>query len=131
MNLVFHFQMLEQDWERQLNDEQLLKSQLKRLQEDLRRVSRKAEKDLSKKCSLEEKIGQYMGCSTCGDMACPTCSDMGCPSDTAQTCRAVECSVVRSSYIIRVWFITLNCCSAKSITAVVVAGYVMWACLGV
>ena len=69
--------MLEKELERELNSEELLKKQLKTLQEDLRHVNRAAEKDLSKKHSLEEKIGQctcmqhyvhYLGgCLSCCD----------------------------------------------------------------
>ena len=36
----------------------LLKNQLKRLQEDLRRINRAAEKELKKKLALEDKTGE-------------------------------------------------------------------------
>jgi len=51
-------QELEQEWTRQEGDEVLLKNQLKRLHEDLRRVNRAAEKELKKKLDLEDKAGK-------------------------------------------------------------------------
>lgn len=50
-------QELEVFWERQQGEELLVQSQLKRVQEDLRRVNRDIAKGLKKKLSLEEKIG--------------------------------------------------------------------------
>ena len=51
-------QQLEEEWSKQESDELLLKNQLKRLQEDLRRVNRAAERELKKKLGLEEKTGE-------------------------------------------------------------------------
>ncbi len=44
----------------QEGDEVLLKNQLKRLHEDLRRVNRAAEKELKKKLDLEDKAGKSL-----------------------------------------------------------------------
>lgn len=51
--------MLEKDCERQQGEELLVQSQLKRVQEDLRRINRDIAKGLQKKLTLEEKIGIY------------------------------------------------------------------------
>ena len=51
-------QMLEEDWQRQQGEELLVQSQLKRVQEDLRRINRDIAKGLKKKLNLEEKIGE-------------------------------------------------------------------------
>lgn len=48
---------LESEWERQQSDEHVLTNQLKRLQDDLRRVNRQLEKQQTEKDTLEEKIG--------------------------------------------------------------------------
>lgn len=50
--------MLEEDWGRQQGEEVLVQSQLKRVQEDLRRINRDIAKGLKKKMTLEEKIGE-------------------------------------------------------------------------
>ena len=50
-------QELESEWERQQSDEHVLANQLKRLQDDLRRVNRQLEKEQTEKDILEEKIG--------------------------------------------------------------------------
>jgi len=56
--LYVFMQHLEMEWSKQDADELLLKNQLKRLQEDLRRVNRASERELKKKLSLEEKTGE-------------------------------------------------------------------------
>ena len=52
-------QELESEWERQQSDEHVLANQLKRLQDDLRRVNRQLEKEQTEKDILEEKIGMH------------------------------------------------------------------------
>lgn len=51
-------QDLEEEWERQQSEELLVQSQLKRVQEDLRRINRDIAKGLNMKLSLEDKIGE-------------------------------------------------------------------------
>lgn len=53
--------MLDEDWERQQGEELLVQSQLKRVQEDLRRINRDIAKGLKKKLTLKEKIGEREG----------------------------------------------------------------------
>lgn len=53
-------QELEKEWEHQQGEEHILRSQLKRLQDDLRRVNRHLEKEQKEKNNLEEKIGKSM-----------------------------------------------------------------------
>ena len=51
-------QELEKEWEHQQGEEHILRNQLKRLQDDLRRVNRQVEKEQKEKNNLEEKIGE-------------------------------------------------------------------------
>ena len=51
------FQELEAEWERQQGEEQLLRNQLKKVQDDLRRVNAHLEKGQGERDVLEEKIG--------------------------------------------------------------------------
>ena len=53
-------QELETEWERQQGQEQLLRNQLKRLQDDLRRVNWQLGKGKEERDILEEKIGMYV-----------------------------------------------------------------------
>ena len=53
-------QDLESEWERQQGQEALLAAQLKRIQDDLRRVNHQLEGGRKEKTSLDEKIGQYI-----------------------------------------------------------------------
>ena len=50
-------QELDSEWEHQQGEEQVLRNQLKRLQDDLRRVNRHLERGQGEKAILEEKIG--------------------------------------------------------------------------
>ena len=52
-------QELEEEWVRQQGDESMLSGQLKRLQDDLRRVNTTLEQGQKEKASLDEKIGQW------------------------------------------------------------------------
>ena len=49
---------MEGEWEHQQGEEHILRSQLKRLQDDLRRVNRQLEKEQKEKSNMEEKIGK-------------------------------------------------------------------------
>ncbi len=60
--LLCPLQELEGHWESQQGEEHLLTNQLKRLQDDLRRVNRQLEKGQSEKATLEEKIGMLIFC---------------------------------------------------------------------
>ena len=51
-------QELEGEWEHQQGEEHILRNQLKRLQDDLRRVNRELEKEQKEKSNMEEKIGE-------------------------------------------------------------------------
>lgn len=51
------FQELEAEWERQQGEEQLLRNQLKKVQDDLRRVNAHLEKGQGERDILVEKIG--------------------------------------------------------------------------
>ena len=51
------YQELEAEWERQQGEEQLLRNQLKKVQDDLRRVNAHLEKGQGERAVLEEKIG--------------------------------------------------------------------------
>ena len=53
-------QGLESEWEHQQEEEHILRNQLKRLQDDLRRVNRQLEKEQKEKSNMEEKIGELM-----------------------------------------------------------------------
>ena len=50
-------QELEAEWERQQGEEQLMRNQLKKVQDDLRRVNAYLEKGQGERDVLEEKIG--------------------------------------------------------------------------
>ena len=52
-------QELEEEWVRQQGDESMLSGQLKRVQDDLRRVNTTLEQGQKEKASLDEKIGQW------------------------------------------------------------------------
>ena len=52
-----NYQELESEWEHQQGEEHVLRNQLKRLTDDLRRVNRQLEKRQKEKGNLEEKIG--------------------------------------------------------------------------
>ena len=54
---MYIFQELEAEWERQQAEEQLLRNQLKKVQDDLRRVNAHLEKGQGERDVLEEKIG--------------------------------------------------------------------------
>ena len=54
---MYIFQELEAEWERQQGEEQLLRNQLKKVQDDLRRVNAHLEKGQGERDVLEEKIG--------------------------------------------------------------------------
>ena len=58
MFLCMCMQELEGEWEHQQEEEHILRSQLKRLQDDLRRVNRQLEKEQKEKDTLKEKIGE-------------------------------------------------------------------------
>ena len=54
---MYILQELEAEWERQQGEEQLLRNQLKKVQDDLRRVNAHLEKGQGERAVLEEKIG--------------------------------------------------------------------------
>ena len=68
MALMARITTLEGEWDRQQGEEHVLTGQLKRLQDDLRRINRQLEKGQGEKATLEEKIGQWRGqrLSRCG-----------------------------------------------------------------
>ena len=55
---LYNVQELEGEWERQQGEESLLSGQLKRLQDDLRRVTIQLEQGRKEKAVLDEKIGR-------------------------------------------------------------------------
>ena len=61
---LLHTQELEAECERQHGQESMLSGQLKRLQDDLRRVNLQLEQGRREKATLDEKIGQWAPCHT-------------------------------------------------------------------
>ena len=59
---------MESEWEHQLGEEHVLRNQLKRLQDDLRRVNRHLEGEQKEKDNLKEKIGELEDIQTLGQL---------------------------------------------------------------